>query len=68
MEGMKPRNPFIVAGYHSPEYFCGRERETAEIVSAVCNERCLRNPAFPVALTNAKDMTNLGTEQPNEKI
>ena len=36
---MNPKNPFIVAGYHSPEYFCDRERETSEIVSAVNNDR-----------------------------
>ena len=36
---MKPRNPFLVAGYHSPEYFCDRERETRELISAIRNDR-----------------------------
>ncbi len=22
---MKPNNPFLMAGYHSPEFFCDRE-------------------------------------------
>ena len=39
MRAMKPRNPFLVSGYHSPEYFCDREQETAALVSAIRNER-----------------------------
>ena len=26
---MKPNNPFLIAGYYSPEFFCDRKRETA---------------------------------------
>lgn len=33
------RNPFIISGYISPEYFCDREEETARILSAVKNGR-----------------------------
>ena len=36
---MKPRNPFLIEGYHSPEYFCDRKRETDELVSALENDR-----------------------------
>ena len=36
---MEPRNPFLVSGYHSPEYFCDRKTETAELVSAIHNDR-----------------------------
>ena len=36
---MKPRNPFLVSGYHSPEYFCDREQETSALISALRNER-----------------------------
>jgi hypothetical protein len=36
---MKPKNPFIVTGYHSPEYFCDRETETKKIISAIENGR-----------------------------
>lgn len=36
---MKPKNPFLVSGYHSPEYFCDREKETAALISAVRNDR-----------------------------
>ncbi|GHT67373.1 hypothetical protein AGMMS50239_30440 [Bacteroidia bacterium] len=32
-------NPFLVAGYVSPNYFCDREKETAKIVSALHNDR-----------------------------
>ena len=39
MRAMKPKNPFIVSGYHSPEYFCDREKETAALVSAIHNDR-----------------------------
>jgi len=35
----KPHNPFLIAGYYSPEYFCDREAETAKIVSALENDR-----------------------------
>ncbi|MDR0830492.1 MAG: ATP-binding protein [Prevotellaceae bacterium] len=32
-------NPFLVAGYVEPQYFCDREKETAKIVSALHNDR-----------------------------
>lgn len=33
------RNPFVIAGYHSPAYFCDRETETEKIISALTNDR-----------------------------
>jgi len=39
MEKNKPHNPFLIAGYYSPEYFCDREAETAKIISALENDR-----------------------------
>ena len=39
MKKDKPYNPFLVAGYNSPAYFCDRETETAEIISALNNDR-----------------------------
>lgn len=36
---MKPANPFLVAGYQGPDYFCDREKETEEIASALENDR-----------------------------
>ncbi|MDE6451622.1 MAG: ATP-binding protein [Odoribacter sp.] len=36
---MKPNNPFLIAGYHSPEFFCDREAETASILDALYNGR-----------------------------
>ena len=36
---MKPNNPFLIAGYHSPEFFCDREAETAVILEALHNGR-----------------------------
>ncbi|MDF9830340.1 ATP-binding protein [Parabacteroides sp. PF5-6] len=36
---MKPNNPFLITGYHSPEYFCDRVRETAIMTDALHNER-----------------------------
>ncbi len=38
---MKPNNPFLIAGYYSPEYFCDRVHETATITDAMCNNRNL---------------------------
>lgn len=35
----KPKNPFLIVGYRSPEYFCDREKETDTIVEALENER-----------------------------
>ena len=36
---MKPNNPFLISGYHSPEFFCDREQETAKILDALSNGR-----------------------------
>ena len=36
---MKPNNPFLIAGYHSPEFFCDRKAETATILEALHNGR-----------------------------
>lgn len=33
------KNPFLIAGYHSPTYFCDREVETNKIISALTNDR-----------------------------
>jgi len=35
----KSNNPFLVAGYSGPEYFCDREKETGKIISALRNDR-----------------------------
>jgi AAA+ ATPase superfamily predicted ATPase len=35
----KDKNPFVVGGYVSKEYFCDREVETAELLQALCNGR-----------------------------
>ena len=35
----KLKNPFLVAGSHSPAYFCDREIESAKIMSALSNDR-----------------------------
>ncbi len=34
-----PANPFILTGYHSPEYFCDREVDLAWLMDQVNNER-----------------------------
>jgi AAA+ ATPase superfamily predicted ATPase len=36
---MKPNNPFLISGYHSPEFFCDRKAETGTIINALHNER-----------------------------
>lgn len=36
---MKLGNPFLIRGYAGPEYFCDRETETAQLVSAITNGR-----------------------------
>ena len=36
---MKPNNPFLIVGYHSPAYFCDRENETETILQALYNGR-----------------------------
>ena len=33
------RNPFIISGYVSPEFFCDREEETARMLNAIKNGR-----------------------------
>lgn len=38
---MKTDNPFLIAGYIDPSYFCDRENETAQIISALQNKRSL---------------------------
>ena len=38
---MDVKNPFIVHGYLGPEYFCDREEETKQIISALRNGRNL---------------------------
>lgn len=39
MKTNKPYNPFLISGYHSPDYFCDRESETEKITSALANDR-----------------------------
>ena len=39
MTTTKLSNPFIVAGYVNPEYFCDREKEAGKIISALSNDR-----------------------------
>lgn len=39
MKIMKPNNPFILAGYISPEYFCNRNHESGKMISALENGR-----------------------------
>jgi len=36
---MKPNNPFLIEGYHGSEYFCDRQKETDDLVSALTNDR-----------------------------
>lgn len=36
---MKHTNPFVIAGYRAPEFFCDRERETEKLLSAFANDR-----------------------------
>lgn len=36
---MKPNNPFLITGYHSPEFFCDRKVETSTILEALYNGR-----------------------------
>ena len=38
---MEPYNPFLIAGYHSPKYFCDRRQETADLTGALYNGRNL---------------------------
>ena len=36
---MRTNNPFLISGYHSPEFFCDRKNETNTIISALHNGR-----------------------------
>lgn len=36
---MKLNNPFLISGYHSPEFFCDRKHETEAIIDALHNGR-----------------------------
>ncbi len=36
---MKPNNPFLIAGYYSPEFFCDRVKESHDISDALYNGR-----------------------------
>lgn len=36
---MMPNNPFLIAGYAGPDYFCDRENETRKIIDAFHNGR-----------------------------
>lgn len=36
---MIPNNPFLISGYHSPEYFCDRKQETYKITDGLHNGR-----------------------------
>ncbi|MDR2882618.1 MAG: ATP-binding protein [Alistipes sp.] len=38
---MRPNNPFLIAGYHSPAYFCDRVQETKTMTAALENGRNL---------------------------
>lgn len=38
---IKPDNPFLTAGYHSPDYFCDRATETKKVTNALINGRNL---------------------------
>jgi len=33
----KPENPFLISGYHSPDYFCDRKNETTQLLSNIQN-------------------------------
>ena len=35
----KLNNPFVITGYHSPMYFCDREKETEKLIEALSNNR-----------------------------
>ncbi|MDR2556366.1 MAG: ATP-binding protein [Bacteroidales bacterium] len=39
MQKNTPYNPFLVAGYEGPAYFCDREQETEALISALKNNR-----------------------------
>lgn len=33
----KPENPFLISGYHSPDYFCDRKNETKRLLNHIQN-------------------------------
>jgi len=35
----KQRNPFVIGGYVSPDYFCDRNTESDELLTAILNSR-----------------------------
>jgi len=39
MKTQKSANPFLIAGYEGPAYFCDRENETGKIISALSNDK-----------------------------
>ena len=41
MSTIQPNNPFLIAGYYGPDYFCDRQQETGQITNALHNERNL---------------------------
>lgn len=41
MSTIQPNNPFLIAGYYGPDYFCDRQQETGQIINALYNERSL---------------------------
>ena len=36
---MRQKNPFLISGYNSPDYFCDREEETKRLIAAMENDR-----------------------------
>jgi hypothetical protein len=51
----KLNNPFLVAGYHGPAYFCYREAEVGKIISA--NQQIILAtiiPNIPIPLLESK--------------
>ena len=36
---MKQKNPFLISGYNSPDYFCDRKDDTERLLSAMENDR-----------------------------
>lgn len=35
--GTHINNPFLITGYESPEYFCDRKKETADLLETLKN-------------------------------
>ena len=33
----KPENPFLISGYHCPDYFCDRKNETTRLLNNIQN-------------------------------